>query len=285
MTDITNPLANHFRQPKLYMKLPSGGTFNSKSELDMPDSNEVAIFPMTAKDEILMKNPDALLNGEAVLQVIKSCVPSAIIPSELTNLDVDALLMGIQAATFGDEMEVSSICDHCEGEEELNGATSIQDALDQIEPLEEDTVIDYQGLKVFLRPVRYKSTIEAGLINFQTTRSLQSIADLPDDLDKLKIFNENFNRMAVLNFKLICDSIEKIVIENSEDEDTVVTDRDQIIEFLENCEASIGKQIEVETTKISTTGIKKNVSFQCEKCDKITEKEIVLDPVNFFMAS
>ena len=283
MTNKSNPLANHFRQPKLYMKLPSGGLFNDKGTLDMPSSNEVAIFPMTAKDEILMKNPDALLNGEAVLQVIKSCVPSAIEPSELTNLDVDAILMGIQAATFGDTMDVEANCDHCD--EELTGAASIQDALDEIAPLEEDVIVDYQGLKVFLRPVRYKTTIEAGLINFQTTRSLQAISDLPDDIDKLKIFNENFNKMAVLNFKLICDSIEKIIIENSEDEDTVVTDRDQIIEFLENCEASIGKQIESETTKISTTGIRKNVTFQCEACDKTTDKEIVLDPVNFFMAS
>ena len=283
MTDKSNPLANHFRQPKLYMKLPSGGLFNDKSQLDMPSSNEVAIFPMTAKDEILMKNPDALLNGEAVLQVVKSCVPSAIEPNELTNLDIDAILMGIQAATFGDEMEVEAKCDHCE--EELSGATSIQDALDQIEPLEEDVIIDYQGLQVFLRPVRYKSTIEAGLINFQTTRSLQGIADLPDDVDKLKIFNENFNKMAMLNFQLICDSIEKIVIQNSDDENVEVVDRDQIIEFLENCEASIGKQIEEETTKISTTGITKKVTFQCEACDKTTDKEIVLDPVNFFMAS
>ena len=80
MTNKTNPLAAHFRQPKLYMKLPSGGLFNTKENLDMPDSNEIAIFPMTAKDEILMKNPDALLNGEAVLQVIKSCVPSVLEP-------------------------------------------------------------------------------------------------------------------------------------------------------------------------------------------------------------
>lgn len=283
MTNTPNPLANHFRQPKLYMKLPSGGLFNTKSQLDMPNSNEVAIFPMTAKDEILMKNPDALLNGEAVLQVVKSCVPSAIEPSELTNLDVDAILMGIQAATFGDEMEVTANCEACE--KELTGATSIQDALDQIEPLKEDVIIDYQGLKVFLRPVRYKSTIEAGLINFQTTRSLQSIADLPDDMDKLKIFNENFNRMAVLNFNLICDSIEKIIIEKSEDENIEVSDRDQIVEFLENCEASIGKQIEEQTTKISTTGITKKVTFQCDECNETTDKEIVLDPVNFFMAS
>ena len=154
-----------------------------------PISEEVAIFPMTAKDEIMMKNPDALLNGEAVLQVIKSCVPSVLEPRELTNIDVDALLMGIQSATYGDEMEVSTKCQHCD--KELTGSTSIQEALDDIDPLEEVNTIKWDELTVVLRPVRYRSTIEAGLVNFQTTRSLQGIADLPDDMDKLSIFNEN----------------------------------------------------------------------------------------------
>jgi hypothetical protein len=284
MTNETNPLAAHFRQTKLYMKLPSGGLFNTESDLDLPDSREVAVFPMTAKDEILMKNPDALLNGEAVLQVIRSCVPSVLEPKELTNIDVDALLLGIQSATYGDEMELSTKCKFCD--KELTGVISIQESLDQIEPLEEVNIVEWDGLNVVLRPVKYRSTIEAGLVNFQTTRSLQSIADLPDDMDKLSIFNENFNRMALLNFSLICDSIEKIIIKG---EETVeVTDRDQIIEFLENCEASIGTKIEEESTKVSTKGISKEMKFACDgECgeDKITETSIVLDPVNFFMAS
>ena len=49
MTNKTNPLANHFRQPKLYMKLPSGGLFNTSEDLDFPDSKEVAIFPYDGK--------------------------------------------------------------------------------------------------------------------------------------------------------------------------------------------------------------------------------------------
>ena len=284
MTNKTNPLANHFRQPKLYMKLPSGGLFNTDKDLDFPDNKEVAIFPMTAKDEIMMKNPDALLNGEAVLQVIKSCVPSVLEPRELTNIDVDALLMGIQSATYGDEMEVSTKCQHCD--KELTGSTSIQEALDDIDPLEEVNTIKWDELTVVLRPVRYKSTIEAGLVNFQTTRSLQGIADLPDDMDKLSIFNENFNRMALLNFNLICDSIEKIIIDG--EEPVEVVDRPQIVEFLENCEASIGNKIEEESSKISTKGISKDVKFACDgDCgeDKITETKIILDPVNFFTAS
>ena len=37
---------------------------------------EHPVLPMTAKDELIMKNPDALLNGDAVIQVIESCVPT-----------------------------------------------------------------------------------------------------------------------------------------------------------------------------------------------------------------
>lgn len=283
MTNKTNPLAGHFRQPKLYMKLPSGGLFNTDEDLDFPESKEVAVFPMTAKDEILMKNPDALLNGEAVVQVIKSCVPSVLRPQELTNIDVDAILMGIQSATYGDEMEVTAKCKNCE-DKELTGTTSIQESLDQIQPLEEINIAEWEGLKVALRPVKYKSTIEAGLINFQTTRSLQGISELPDDMDKLQIFNETFNRIAVLNFNLIADSIEKIIMQEGE-ETIEVTDREHIIEFLNNCEASIGKKIEEQSSKISTNGIKKEIQFLCEDCEEITESTIVLDPVNFFMAS
>jgi len=102
--------------------------------------------------------------------------------------------------------------------------------------------------------------------------------------DKLRIFNETFNRIAVLNFNLIADSIEKIIMQEGE-ETIEVTDREHIIEFLNNCEASIGKKIEEQSSKISTNGIKKEIQFICEDCEEVTESTIVLDPVNFFMAS
>lgn len=76
MTNQTNPLVNHFRSPKLYVKLPSGTSLYSEDVIEIPESGEVPIFPMTAKDEIMMKNPDALLNGEATTQLLMSCCPN-----------------------------------------------------------------------------------------------------------------------------------------------------------------------------------------------------------------
>ena len=76
MTNKHNPLSAHFRAPKLFTPLPSEGRFYDNSVVEMPETLELPVFSMTAKDEMIMKNPDALLNGEAVAQVIQSCVPN-----------------------------------------------------------------------------------------------------------------------------------------------------------------------------------------------------------------
>ena len=113
MADNTNPLAGHFRSPKLYTQLPSKGRFYDSEILEMPETGELPIYPMTAKDELIMKNPDALLNGEAIAQVVASCVPSVKRPRQLLSNDIDTLLIAIQGATYGDDMEVSTACDKC----------------------------------------------------------------------------------------------------------------------------------------------------------------------------
>ena len=139
-------------------------------------------------------------------------------------------------------------------------------------------------LVVELRPYTYRSTIKAGLANFQSTRSLQTLADIPDDLDRLKIFNENFVRLASSNFELLVDSVQSVTI-TSEGKEIVVTDRKQILEFLENCDGQIGKAISDETNNINNIGIADEATFECEKCNETFENPISFDPVNFFMAS
>ena len=54
MSNNNNPLAGHFRTPKLYTGLPSAGKFYSEDILEMPSSGELPVFPMTAKDEIML---------------------------------------------------------------------------------------------------------------------------------------------------------------------------------------------------------------------------------------
>ena len=105
-----NPLKSHFRAPKLFTRLPSGGDFYSEGVVELSETGEVEIYAMTSRDEVLMRNPDALLNGESVAKVISSCVPQVQKPRELLASDVDALMVAIQGATYGDQVTVETAC-------------------------------------------------------------------------------------------------------------------------------------------------------------------------------
>ena len=281
-----NPLSAYFRAPKLYTTIPSGGKFYSEDIMTMPESGELAIFPMTTKDEMQLKNPDALLNGEAVSNLIKSCVPDIKQPKKMLSADVDALLIAIRGASGGDEVEVAATCPKCENVTDI--VVSVESALLTMEELERSYQLDLaNGLGVEALPFSYETSIKAGIASFRSSRSMQSIAELTDDMERLKAFNESFVQLADLNFEMIIDSVRAIMYTDSDGETQSVTDKTEIREFLENCDKSLGKQIEEFVNGINKKGVKQEVAVTCsnEECEHQYEAPINFDPVNFFTGS
>ena len=103
-----NPLKKYFRQPKVYITLPSKGRFYNPDSIDMPESQELPVFAMTARDELTMQTPDALLNGQATVDLIKSCMPNILDPWQMPSIDLDASLIAIRIATYGEEMDITT---------------------------------------------------------------------------------------------------------------------------------------------------------------------------------
>ena len=103
----TNPLQKYFRQPKIYVRLPSNGEFYPDGSLDKTENGEYPVYPMTTRDEIMIKTPDALLNGESTVEVIQSCIPNIKNAWDIPIIDMDAILIGIRIATYGESMELS----------------------------------------------------------------------------------------------------------------------------------------------------------------------------------
>jgi len=66
-----NPLKKYFRQPKIYISLPSQGKFYPDGSIEMTENGELPVYSMTAKDEMIIKTPDALLNGSSTVEVIQ----------------------------------------------------------------------------------------------------------------------------------------------------------------------------------------------------------------------
>ena len=283
MSTAQNPLSGYFRSPKLYTRLPTLGKFYNDDIVELPENGELAIFAMTAKDEMIMKNPDALLNGEAVAKVIQSCVPAVKQPRKLISNDVDALLIAIQGATNGDEIQVSDKCPVCGHED--SGYVSVEGILETMTVLDKSYTCELDnGLTVELQPFTYESTVKAGIANFRTTRSLQSLSGITDEMEQLKAFNENFVQIAALNFDLVVDSVASISGVDAQGEKFIVTDRASIREFLENSDSGVGRKIEQSIEQVSNIGVNKKVQLECPE-HGVFEATVAFDPVNFSTAS
>jgi hypothetical protein len=281
-----NPLSAYFRAPKMYTSIPSGGKFYGPEILTVPDSNEFAIYPMTTKDELQLKNPDALLNGEAVANLIKSCVPEVKDPKKMFSADVDALLIAIRGASGGDIVEVLAECPECNTSNSIN--VSVDESLSAMQTLEDEYNIDISnGLKITAMPFSYANTVRAGVASFQSTRSMQSISELTDDMERLSAFNDSFVRLADLNFELLVDSIRSITYMTATGENDTIVDKKIIREFLENTESTTGKEIEEFINDVNGKGVKNEVEVTCssEECDNVFTAPINFDPVNFFTGS
>jgi len=113
MQQKKNPLAGFFRQPKIYVSLPSKGKFYSQGALDRSENGQYAVYAMTAKDELMFKTPDALLSGQSTVELIKSCMPAILDPWKMPSIDIDFALIAIRIATYGNKMEVNTQCPHC----------------------------------------------------------------------------------------------------------------------------------------------------------------------------
>ena len=99
-------LEQHKRQPKLFIDLPSEGVHYDDTVCKQVKS--MAVFGMSAMDEIMLKTPDALFSGEATYQVMKSCLPDIIDPWQLIGYDIDYILLSIRIATYGEDLDITT---------------------------------------------------------------------------------------------------------------------------------------------------------------------------------
>ncbi len=106
MVENSNPLNKYFRQPAVYVSLPTEGNY-PPTVLEKSQTGEIGVMPMTARDEIKFKTPDALMNGQGVVDVIQSCVPQIKDAWQISNYDLDTILIAIRIATYGETMDIN----------------------------------------------------------------------------------------------------------------------------------------------------------------------------------
>lgn len=273
-----NPLKQYFRQFKLYLKLPSGTAYYPEGAITFTEGGEVGILPMTGKDELILKNPDALLNGEALVEVITSCVPAVKNPKILLTNDIDALITAVRFATYNDSLETDIRCPACKHENHFK--LDLQYPLDNMSYLEPEYTVNLEsGLTVYIKPYGFNEVLRGLHAQFEQsklTRALESSSTTEEE--KLKIIAKAFKSMSTITYELLCSSVVKIVDEAN---NINVTEPEYIKDFLQNTDKTSVNIISDMLAEINTIGIKKSFTARCEKCNHEWESEIDFNPVNF----
>lgn len=277
-----NPLKKYFRQPKIHIPLPSEGKFYPEGSLNLPETGEVPIYAMTAKDELTMKTPDALLNGAATVEVIKSCVPSIVDPWKMPTLDLDAILIAIRIATYGDTMEISTPVPGTVEQRKFD--VDLRKLLGKLVNARYIPEVTLNDLKVYTRPLTYKEFTQTSLKTFEEQRVFAIINDdkLSDE-EKIDRFGDSFKKLTDLTVSVLNKSISKIIVGEIE-----VTNPAHIIEFMENSDKEFYKFIvdhldeqkqnfEIEPLKVVSTEEDREKGVPEE-----WEVPITFDSSNFF---
>ena len=235
----SNPLSQWMRQPKIYIRLPSQGRYWSRNAIDMPENGELAVYSMTARDELLFKTPDALMNGQAIVDVIQSCVPSIKNAWACPTIDVDTVLIAIRLATYGEKMPFKFRVPNTQ--EEVDYDIDLRILLDQQSNNHwiEQVVINDE-LVVFVNPLTFKHLNQTNMKSFETTRIMSMVNDenIPEE-KKLEIFNNSFSKLTKISIDLLSDSIYKIVTPAGE-----VTENHYITEFVNNVDKDVFEKIQ-----------------------------------------
>lgn len=272
-----NPLFKHFRQPAIYIRLPSHGQYWPENAIDIPHTGDIPVYPMTVKDEITLKTPDALMNGAGVVEVIQSCCPNIKDAWKAPLCDLDKILIGIRIASYGPEMDITTTCPHCK--EENSNTVDLRLLIDSIQdPVYADVQCDELTFK--LKPQTFDAINQSNIIQFEQTKLLDTISNSElSDEEKKQYFDQIFPRLTELNVMTVVNSIESITTSDG----TAVTDQKYIKEFIDNCDRTVYTTIKDTANKYAEQTRLEELKITCSECSASYITDLRFDQANFFV--
>jgi len=277
-----NPLSKHFRQPKIYIRLPSEGLWYGNA-LEKTESGEYPVLSMTAKDELSYKTPDALLNGQATVDVIQSCIPNIKDAWKVPNIDLDVILIAIRIATYGEKMDLTITVPGIN--EERGFEIDLRTVMDQFMTASFDNIVVVDEFQIEIQPISYKSSNDISIKTFEEQRifSLLKNNNISEE-DKLTRIRESFEKLTNINIELVKNSIVSIRYNN----DDAVVNKNYISEFIDNADKkiyyAIVKHIENQRNKFTIRPFKTTLPLEDVErgAPEFLEIPITFDQASFF---
>ena len=284
MGPTPNPLQKYFRQPKIYITLPSKGNWYPAGTLELPENGEIPVYAMTAKDELSFKTPDALINGKATVEVIQSCIPAIKNAWTMPTIDLDAVLVAIRLATYGEKLELATKIPNTLPVIEKTFDLDLRKVLDKFGAIAYEHILNHREMQITLRPLTYQEFTKTALKTFEEQRLFSAINDDGiSEQERLARFNDSFLKLTDITINTVVNSIVQIQVEGQ-----IVVDQAQIAEFIEKADKEfytvITDHIQAQRSKFEMEPVKVEATEEERKAGAPDTYEIPVqfDQANFF---
>ena len=261
MLDNTNPLLANIKLPGRIFQLPSKGLFYKNGELDESvRDGEIHIHPMSALDEINMRNPDQLFSGEAVNTVFKRCVSGVNKPAQLLAKDVDAIMLFLRAVTYGAAYEFTA--KHtCENAKVHNYVANLDEIIVAMKQVDDESIDD-----------QYSIRLKNGQVVKLVPSKYQNVLDLiKSNESKKQITAQDEQKNLLMLLMGIIESVDGI------------TSKKMIEEWLRVLPSPLTNSIGAKIEPINDWGAKMQWTGACKDCGETFEVDIPINPISFFI--
>ena len=276
MTQSANPLKQFFRQPAIHLRLPSQGEFWPEGSLNYPVTKELPVYPMTAIDEITYRTPDTLYNGQAVINVVQSCIPDIRDAWQMPVVDLNAVLVAIRIASYGHNMEIMSTCPACNTDSDYT--LDLRTVLDKLKSGDFHQDIKHGDLSIAFRPMTYEHQNTSNQNQFEQQKRIQVVqtSDL-SDAEKISELNSSLQKITELTMEALKWSIASIRTPHA-----LVTESEHIHEFINNCDRSLFNTIKNHIIGLREGSEIQPLDMECPECHHKYRQQLTMDQTSFF---
>jgi hypothetical protein len=274
--NTNNPLRQYFRQPAIYIKLPSQGQYYPPGTLNATVTGEYPVYPMTAIDEITYRTPDAMFNGQATVNVIQSCVPDIRDAWQMPAMDMDTVLVAIRIASYGHEMEFGTQCPACQAESDRS--LDLRLVLDNLKTPDYSQCIRHGDMEVYIRPMTYKNLTDNSQMQYENQKLLQMLptAEVAEN-DKMTAMGAALLKITEITIRALAQSVATVKTPTA-----MVTEPEFIEEMLHNCDRALFNQIRDQIVSLKDQAEMKPLHLTCDECNHEYEQQLTLDMSSFF---
>lgn len=270
-----NPLRQYFRRPGVYLRLPSGVKSYGPDVISPTETEELPVYPMTAIDEITIKTPDALYNGSAIAEIIKSCIPNVLNPWVINSVDLDAMLIAIRAASSGDGFEIRTTCPKCEETSEFKVQLGSVLSTISTRSYEEELVLN--DLRIKFKPLSYNDLNITNIKQFEIQKVFNYISQLQDTDEQVKKTREAIATITELTMEVITKSIQYIKTPT-----VLVEEKEFILDYLHNCDKNVYIKIRDYNSSLKENTAIKPFEMKCPSCEHQYRQPFAVNYSDFF---